>query len=424
VTYPQLLPETKRWRGDLLILEGPQQAHIATDRVIEVDRHGTIAAVRAYVPGETIDHDQRGMLIAPGFIDAHVHFPQLDVVGSPADGLLQWLEQHTFPSEARFSDPTHAAEVARVFLDELLRNGVTTAAVYCTAHPQSVDAFMQASLDRDLAMIAGKVLQDRHSPPALRDDTEQSLRDTETLIRRWHGKGRLKYAITPRFAPTSTERQLAGAGELAQAFPDVIIQSHVAENRDEIAWVGKLFPGDRSYLSVYERFGLIRPHSIWGHCIYLDEHDRALLNANDAVAAVCPTSNLFLGSGLFNFAEARHGWALASDIGGGSSFSPFRSMMAAYEIARLGGHYLPPARLWWHASTGSAVALGLDQRLGGLAVGADADFIVIDPHAKPLLSRRWRQAETVDARLFALIVLADDRNIRQTVVRGRTARYN
>lgn len=280
---------------------------------------------------------------------------------------------------------------------------------------------MHASLARDLAMIAGKVLQDRHSPPGLRDDTEQSLRDTEALIGRWHGKARLHYAITPRFAPTSTERQLAGAGEIARAFPDVFVQSHVAENRQEIDWVRSLFPGDRSYLAVYERFGLVRPRSIWGHCIYLDDRDRALLKDHDALAAVCPTSNLFLGSGLFNFSEAAHRWTLASDIGGGSSFSPFRSMMAAYEIARLGGHYLSPSTLWWHASAGSAAALGLDHRLGSIKAGNDADFIVIDPATKPLLARRWAGAASDQARLFALIVLGDDRTIRHTVVRGRIA---
>ncbi len=418
MTNPSLISRT-RWRGSLLQFDTPQQARILTDQVIEVDAQGIVRAVRAPLPGEQVEHDHRGMLIAPGFVDSHVHFPQLDVIGSPAEGLLPWLENHTFPEEARFADRDHAGEVAQVFLGELLRHGVTTAAVYCTAHPESVDAFMQASDERGLAMIAGKVLQDRHSPQTLRDDTERSLLDSAALIRRWHGRGRLRYAITPRFAPTSTERQLAGAGELARAFPEVTVQSHVAENLDEIAWVGRLFPNDRSYLSVYERFGLIRPHSLWGHCIHLDPDDRALLRDRQAVAAVCPTSNLFLGSGLFNFAAANHPWTLASDIGGGSSLSPFRTMMAAFEVARLGGQYLSPSTLWWHASTGSADALGLGDQLGRIQPGFDADWIVIDPRAKPLLARRWNQAESDDARLFALIVLGDDRNIAATVVKGR-----
>ena len=414
MTNPSLISRT-RWRGSLLQFDTPQQARILTDQVIEVDAQGIVRAVRAPLPGEQVEHDHRGMLIAPGFVDSHVHFPQLDVIGSPAEGLLPWLENHTFPEEARFADRHHAGEVAQVFLGELLRHGVTTAAVYCTAHPESVDAFMQASDERGLAMIAGKVLQDRHSPQTLRDDTERSLLDSAALIRRWHGRGRLRYAITPRFAPTSTERQLAGAGELARAFPEVTVQSHVAENLDEIAWVGRLFPNDRSYLSVYERFGLIRPHSLWGHCIHLDPDDRALLRDRQAVAAVCPTSNLFLGSGLFNFTAANHPWTLASDIGGGSSLSPFRTMMAAFEVARLGGQYLSPSTLWWHASTGSADALGLGAQLGRIQPGFDADWIVIDPRAKPLLARRWNQAESDDARLFALIVLGDDRNIAATV---------
>jgi len=416
---PSLATLNTRWRGNILHLDSPLQARILSDQVIEVDAAGSIRVIRDPHVGEQVEHDHRGRLIAPGFIDSHVHFPQLDVIGSPADGLLPWLENHTFPAEARFANPEHASEVARLFLGELLRHGVTTAAVYCTSHPGSVDAFMQASDERGLAMIAGKVLQDRHSPQALCDNTEQSLLDSAALIRRWHGHGRLRYAITPRFAPTSTERQLAGAGELARAFPEVTVQSHVAENRDEIAWVGGLFPNDRSYLSVYERFGLIRPHSLWGHCIHLDPEDRALLRDHQAVAAACPSSNMFLGSGLFNFAAAHHPWALASDIGGGSSLSPFRTMMAAFEVARLGGHYLSPSALWWHSSTGSAEALGLGNSLGRIRPGYDADWIVIDPQAKPLLARRWSQAESDDARLFTLIVLGDDRNIAQTVIRGR-----
>jgi len=230
-------PRIARWRGNLLRLHSPHDARMDIDQVIEVDEDtGTIRLIRSPSPGEQVEHDYRGMVIAPGFIDTHVHFPQLDVIGSPADGLLPWLEQHTFPTETLFYDPAHASAVAEVFITELLRHGVTTAAVYCTSHPESVDAFMQASLTRDLAMIAGKVMQDRHSPPGLRDYTEQSLQDTESLIRRWHGKARLHYAITPRFAPTSTERQLAGAGEIARAFPHVFVQSHVAENRQEIDW--------------------------------------------------------------------------------------------------------------------------------------------------------------------------------------------
>lgn len=409
------------WRGDVLTVEAPGRYRIMLDHVLEVDASGRIAAIRPARPGERIEHDHRGCLIAPGFVDAHVHFSQLDVIGSPAAGLLEWLERHTFPAEARFSDPAHAAIIAEIFLDELLRHGVTTASVFCTSHTASVDAFMAASRERGLAMIAGKVLQDRHSPEAIRDDTEQSLRDSETLIARWHGCDRLLYALTPRFAPTSTERQLFGAAELVRAHPGVRIQSHLAENIDEIKWVRELFPSDRSYLGVYERIGLLTPQSVWAHCIHLDDRDRAVMRERGAIAAVCPTSNLFLGSGLFDFAKTPQAWALASDVGGGSSFSPFRTMLAAYEIARLQGQHLSPSTLWWHASTGSAQALGLGDDIGTLNPGRFADFIVLQPRATPLLERRWASSRNDDERLFSLIVLADDRHIAETVVAGRIA---
>ena len=414
--------ESRVWRGDVLQGDSLQTLHIETDQVIVINAQGIITAV---VPAGqwkgAIDHDFRQCLIAPGFVDAHLHFPQLDVIASPADGLLDWLERHTFPAEQRFADPTHARAVASLFVDELIRHGITSAAVFATVHATAVDALMQASLSRNLALIAGRVLQDRHSPPGLRDDTEQSLLETEQLIQRWHGRGRLSYAITPRFAPSSTERQLAGAGELAQAYPDVWVQSHVAENPDEVAWVAKLFPNARSYLDVYHRFKLVRPRSIWAHGIYLDDADRALIRHRQASIAVCPTSNLFLGSGLFDFKAATtsaHAWALASDVGGGSSFSPFRSMTAAFEIARLRGHTLSPVALWWHHTTGAAQALGLPNTRGRLAAGCEADMVVIDPSASELLGRRWGQARTDHERLFCLALLADDRHIRQTTVGG------
>jgi guanine deaminase len=241
-----------------------------------------------------------GRIIAPGFIDMHIHFPQLDVIGSPAPGLLPWLENYTFPHEARFSEAAHCAPLATFFIDELLRHGVTSALTFCTSHPASVDALMTEAQARGMRMIAGKVLQDRHSPDGVRDETEQSLVDTETLIGRWHGKGRLGYAITPRFAPSCSEAQLRGAGALAAKYPDVWIQSHVAENRDEILWVRELFPDARSYLAVYEGYGLMRERAVYAHCIHFDDADRALMRKTGTAAAVSPTSNLFLGSGFFD----------------------------------------------------------------------------------------------------------------------------
>jgi guanine deaminase len=375
--------------------------------------------------GIAVEH-LRGRIIAPGFIDLHVHFPQTDVIGSPAEGLLPWLENYTFPHESRFADSAYAAEVAKVFLDELLRNGVTTPLTFATSHPQSVDALMHEAQARGMRLIAGKVLQDRHSPDGVRDETAQSLADTEALIQRWHGKDRLGYAITPRFAPSCTDEQLRGAGELAAKYADVWIQSHVAENKDEIRWARELFPSARSYLAVYEQFGLMRDRAVYAHCIHFDDADRELMRATGAAAAVSPTSNLFLGSGFFDYWGAdRVGfrYGLASDVGGGTSFSPFHTMLAAYYVGREGqtkrGVSLGPQQLWWQHTAGAAISLGLDGVVGNLQPGCEADFVVIDPAATPLLARKTSHARDLDELLFSLIVLADDRAVERVVVGGQ-----
>lgn len=369
-----------------------------------------------------------GRIIAPGFVDLHIHFPQTDVIGSPADGLLPWLENYTFPQETRFASAEHSAQTAAFFLDELLRHGVTTALTFATSHVESVNALFAEAQARRLRLITGKCLMDRHAPDGVRDDTEQSLIDTEALLQRWHGVDRLGYAITPRFAPSCTEAQLRGAGELAAKYPDVWIQSHVAENKDEIAWARELFPASRSYLATYADFGLMRERAIYAHCIHFDDDDRALMRATGAAAAVSPTSNLFLGSGFFDYAGAeRMGFkfGLASDVGGGTSFSPFHTMLAAYYVGREGqtktGLSLPPQHLWWQHTLGAAQALGLDGRggrpaIGSLQPGSEADFVVLNPAATPLLARKTAQASSLDELLFALIVLGDDRLIEQTVV--------
>jgi guanine deaminase len=372
--------------------------------------------------GQPVTH-WPGRIIAPGFVDMHVHYPQTDVIGSPAEGLLPWLENYTFPHEKRFVAQGYAEQVAEFFLDELLRNGVTTALAFATSHPQSVDALFTEARRRQLRLITGKVLQDRHSPDGVRDETAQSLIDTEALIQRWHGVDRLGYAITPRFAPTSTPAQLRGAGELAARYPDVWIQSHVAENLDEVRWVQELFPRSRSYLAVYDDFGLMRERAVYAHCIHLDEADRALMHERRSAAAVSPTSNLFLGSGFFDYAGAdRAGFAygLASDVGGGTSFSPFHTMLAAYYVGREGqtkpGLSLSPQQLWWQHTAGAARALGLQGVAGNLQPGCEGDFIVLNPQATPLLARRTAQADSLDELLFAMIVLGDDRLVEQTVI--------
>ena len=364
-----------------------------------------------------------GRIIAPGFVDMHIHYPQLDVIGSPADGLLPWLENYTFPHEKRFAVSEYAVSSASFFVAELLRNGVTTALAFATSHPSSVDALLGEAARCSLRMIAGKVLMDQNSPEGVRDDTQQSLIDTEALIEKWHGVGRLGYAITPRFVPSCSAAQLQGAGELAARYPDVWVQSHVAENVDEIAWVRTLYPNARSYLSVYEQFGLLRPRAVYAHCIHVDAHDRALLHGTGTAAAVCPTSNLFLGSGFFDYVNAdRAGflYGLASDVGGGTSFSPFHTMLAAYTVGREGqtkpGVSLGPQQLWWQHTAGAARALGLGGVVGNLLPGCEADFVVLNPSATPLLARKTAQAASLDEMLFALIVLGDDRTIEKTVI--------
>nr|WP_145550625.1 guanine deaminase [Variovorax boronicumulans] len=364
-------------------------------------------------------------IIAPGFLDMHVHFPQTDIIGAPAEGLLPWLENYTFPAETRFAEAAHAGEVAAFFFDELQRNGVTTALTFCTSHPASVDAFFGEAERRGLRMMGGKVLQDRHSPDGVRDETEQSLLDTEALIRKWHNRGRLGYAITPRFAPTSTDAQLRGAGELAARYPDTWIHSHVAENKDEVQWARELFPRARSYLDVYTGFGLMRERAVYAHCIHFDDADRALMRETKTAAAVSPTSNLFLGSGFFDYQGAerigmRHG--LASDVGGGTSFSPFHTMLAAYYVGREGqtkpGLSLAPSRLWWNHTGGAAQALGLQGVVGTLQPGTEADFVVLNPGATPLLARKTALADNLEELLFALIVLGDDRLVERVETAG------
>lgn len=361
-------------------------------------------------------------LLLPGFVDTHLHYPQTDVIASSGRQLLDWLNDYVFPAERRFADAAHAAEVAEFFLDELLRNGTTTALVFGTVHKASVDVFFEAARARRLRMIAGKVLMDRHCPDFLRDTCESGERDSRALIERWHGTDRLHYAITPRFAPTSTPEQLASAGRLAREFPDVFIHSHVAENRDEIAWARELFPDARSYLDVYDRVGLLRDRAIYAHCIYLDDADRRRMAASGAAAAFSPTSNFFLGSGLFDLAATdacgMH-YGLASDVGGGTSFSLLRTMDEAYKVAQLKGQRLSALRAFYLATLGGAKILGLDHRIGSFQPGHEADFIVLDLAATPLLERRCRLASTLPETLMALLTLGDDRAIRQTFILGR-----
>lgn len=395
----------------LLIVEG--------DRVVAA---GAYSALRAQITPDTTLVEWPGKLIAPGFIDTHVHYPQTEMIASPAAGLLPWLDTYTFPTERGFADPAHASNVAQFFLDQLLACGTTTALVYCTVHKGSADALFQASEARNLRMVAGKVLMDRNCPAFLRDTAQSGYDDSAALIERWHKRGRQLYALTPRFAPTSTPAQLEACGTLARLHPDVFIQSHVSENTDEVKWVADLFPGHRSYLDVYEHYGLLRRRAVYGHCIYLDDEDRARMAQTGAVASHCPTSNLFLGSGLFNFEKAGQSGmpvALGTDVGGGTSFSMLQTMNEAHKVARMTGHHLTAARMFWLATAGAAHALGLDETIGTLRPGSEADFIVLDPEATPLLARRTALAQSPEEWLFAFAMLGDDRAVQATYAAGQ-----
>ncbi len=382
---------------------------------------GDYAALHASLPADVQVHDYRGKLIVPGFIDTHVHYPQTDMIASPAPGLLPWLETYTFPTERKFADADHARDVARFFIDELLRCGTTTAMVYCTVHPSSVNAFFGESERRNLRMVAGKVLMDRNCPEFLQDSAEGGVRDSEELIRKWHNKGRQLYAITPRFAPTSSEAQMQLAGELARRYPDTYLQTHVAENTDEVAWVKSLYPQARSYLDVYDRYGMLRPRAMYAHCIWLDDGDRARMRETRSAASICPTSNLFLGSGLFDFARADAAQvplSLATDVGGGTSFSMLQTMNEVYKVARLGGTYLPALRMFYLATLGGARSMQLEGTIGNFAAGCEADFIVLDPQSTPLLARRSKHADSLEELLFAFALLGDDRAIAATYSAG------
>ncbi|RFP22974.1 guanine deaminase [Duganella sp. BJB488] len=409
---PAFSAQSHAWHEDGLLIVADGKVRAA----------GDYAALRATLPPGAELHEYSGKLLMPGFIDTHVHYPQTDMIASPSEGLLPWLETYTFPTERRFEDPAHAAGVADFFLDELLRCGTTTAMVYCTVHPQSVDAFFAASEQRGLRMVAGKVMMDRNCPDFLRDTAESSARDTEALIQRWHKRGRALYAITPRFAPTSTEAQLQLAGELARSYPDTYIQTHVSENEAECAWVRELFPNSRSYIDVYDSYGMLRPRAMYGHCIWLNEQDRIRMAQTQSAAAICPTSNLFLGSGLFDFERADQAGvllSLATDVGGGTSFSMLQTMNEAYKVARLKGSYLPALRMFYLATLGAARSMQLEGTIGNFAVGAEADFIVLDPQATPLLQRRTARGESLEELLFALALLGDDRAVAATYSAGR-----
>jgi len=370
---------------------------------------------------DAMRHDYGNDLILPGFVDGHVHYPQIGVIASFGAQLLDWLEKYTFPEEARFSDLGYARETAKLFLDLLLANGTTTAAVYCTVQPESADAFFEESTARNLRMIAGKILMDRNAPESVQDTAQSGYDDSKALIGKWHGQGRNLYAVTPRFAPTSTPAQLEACGTLMAEFDDVYLQSHVSENTDEVKWVAELFPDTRSYQDVYARFGMLGPHALYGHAIHMDEADLAQAAETNTKFVHCPTSNLFIGSGLFRLNETRRAGVdvmLGCDVGGGTSLSPFATMKAAYEIAQFSGYSLTPEEAFWLSTAGGAETLSLGDKIGRLAPGYEADIVVIDVNSTPIIRQRMDRAETLRDELFAQMILADDRAVRATYAGG------
>ncbi len=385
---------------------------------------GDAAALLPTLPPDTELTDYSGRLILPGFIDTHVHYSQLDVIASYGTQLLEWLDRYAFPAERRFEHPAHARAAAGFFLDELLRNGTTTALVFATVHAPSVDAVFEAAAERGACLIAGKVMMDRNCPEFLRDTAQSSYDASKALIERWHGHGRLRYAVTPRFAPTSTERQLELAGRLLDEHPGVYFQSHLGESRAEVAWVAELFPWSGSYLGVYERFGLVRERAVYAHCLHLDRDDRTRMAASGAAMSFCPTSNMFLGSGLFDLRAAREARArvgIGTDVGAGTSFSMLRTLHEAYKVAQLAGQPLSPFQAYYLATLGAARSLSLDDRIGSFAVGNDADFVVLDWTATPLMARRMGCTDSLLERLFVLMILGDDRAVVATHLGGRPA---
>jgi guanine deaminase len=396
-------------------------------------RDGRVDAIgdaSTMLPGLSADvrvEDYSDGLIVPGLVDCHVHYPQTDIIASYGEQLLDWLNKYAYPAELQFGDIEHARSVAEFFADELLRNGTTTALVFATVHPESVDAIFEAASARNMRLIAGKVLMDRNCPQALSDTPESGYEQSKALIEKWHGNDRLSYAITPRFAVTSSEAQLAQAGRLASEHPDVHIHTHLAENLDEVNLISKQFPWSRSYLDVYSRFDLVRERSVFAHCLHLDETDRELLAARDAAIAFCPTSNLFLGSGLFDLAAARQAGVtvgIGSDVGGGTSLNQLRTLSEAYKVLHLQGQSLPVASAFYLATLGGARALQLDDRIGNFEVGKEADFIVLDAAGASMTKRRLSTTDDMLEKLFALMMLGDDRAVTATYLLGNQAWCN
>lgn len=402
--------------------------HEADGLIIVQD--GLITAVGPYqqikyqLPtGCTIDHFP-DCLISPGFVDTHIHYPQTEIIGAYGKQLLDWLNEYTFVVEQKYADKNYAAKKAEFFCHELAKNGTTTALVFCTVHPSSVDALFEAAEKLNMRIIGGKVLMDRHAPEALLDTPEKGYEESKALIKKWHGKGRNLYAITPRFAPTSSEAQLELAGQLWKEHPGVYVQSHVSENLKEIEWVKELFPKAKGYLDVYEKFGLLGKRALMAHGVHLDESELCRCHETGTAIAHCPTSNLFLGSGLFSVAKAKDSKrpvevGLGTDIGAGTSFSLLQTMNESYKVAQLNTYPLDALKAFYLATLGGAKALQLEDKIGTFKAGHEADFVVLNPHATDLLKMRSETAKSISELMFILMTIGDDRAVHATYINGQ-----
>jgi guanine deaminase len=426
-------------RGRLLaFLREPQAANDRESYLHEDDgalliRDGRIAArgdfarVTAEAGKDAPVVDHRPHLLLPGFIDGHAHYPQMQVIASHGAELLDWLNNYTFPEEAKFRDMQYGRRIARLFLDELVRHGTTTAAVYCSVHKSSAEAFFAEADERDMRMIAGKVMMDRNAPDGVTDTPQTGYDDTKALIAQWHGKGRQLYAVTPRFAITSSPEQMEMAGALVAEHPDCHMQTHLSENRAEIALTQELYPWSKDYTDVYDHYGLLGRRSLFGHCVHLSEREADALSDSGSVAVFCPTSNLFLGSGLFDYQRYRKREkplriASATDVGGGTNYSMLRTMDEGYKVIALNGEKLNPLASFWQVTRGNAEALSIGDRVGSLEVGSEADIVVLDSRATSVMRLRMETVETLAEELFLLQTLGDDRAIAEVYVAGRAAK--
>ncbi len=398
-----------------MLVEGGKVVEIGTAEAVLANYHGQYGSA---------DHqivDYQGHLIIPGMIDTHIHYPQVEVIASYGEKLLDWLENYTFPTEGNFADKEHAAKIANFFLDELLRCGTTTALVFGTVHPQSVDAFFEASVKRNTRMICGKVMMDRNAPEYLCDTPESSYEDSKVLIEKWHNTGRQLYAVTPRFAITSSKEQLVKAGELYNQYPDVYMQTHISEDRDEVALVKELFPENTDYLDVYDQYGLLGKRSVFSHGIYLTSREHKRLRETGSSVSFCPTSNMFIGSGLLDITTLEQedvAYSVGTDVGGGTSFSMLKTLHEAYKVTRLKGNKLSPLKSVYLATLGGAKTLQLEDKIGSFKQGNEADFAVLDFNCTPLMSLKQGTCHTLEEKLFSMIILGDDRAVKATYVAG------